>query len=60
MRWVWTGLMLAAAIAVGIGRWRDGRQAHDEWIRQILGDDQQVAELETALRRVAREHKQNS
>lgn len=59
--WWWTGLMLVAVVAVGVCRWRDARLArHEEWIRQILGDDRQVAELEAALRTVAREHKQNS
>lgn len=63
MTWVWTGLMLAAVVAVGICRWQDWRRArtelqaqHEEWIRQILGSDREISEMEAMARRVVREH----
>lgn len=55
--------MLAAAIAVGICRWRGWRRAcselqaqHEAWLLGVFESDREVAELEAMARRVVREH----
>lgn len=59
MTGVWLTVAGIAAVTLLVAGWRWAQRKtrqHDAWIRTVLADDREVAQLEQQLRAAAREH----